>query len=144
MLQLLILTYNQGFACTHAIWKSITMLFYVLGVSSGILLMHLNTQLAAFYLFTAIDSVVLYCSIFFKAFAIPITIKKFKSRMVKRITSQNKNCHGNKVALATVRSVNPLGIKVGPFHVCERMGVPSLIGFGARNIIRLLIAFRNR
>ena len=144
-LQLLIQIYNRAYFYLHINEKLFALTCLILNVSFGILLLHQDTHLATQYLFFGIECSVVYCVTFHKAFAIPRAIRKFKGKVASVAKTNNAiDIFKKGESLTWVRSVPPVAIKVGSFHTFERMSTPNFLAFGIKNIVRVLIACRNR
>lgn len=144
-LQLLVQIYNQAYCYLHFNGKLFALTVWILNFSFGLLLLHQDSHLATQYLFFGIECPAIYCITFHKAFAIPRVIRKFKGKVVS-VAKRNHAIDPFKKAeiLKWVRSIPPVAIKVGSFHTFERMSTPNFLAFGIKNIVRVLIAFRNR
>ena len=144
-LQLLIQIYNQSYSYMHFNEKIFSLTTMIVNVSFGILLLRQDSHLATQYLFFGIECAGIYCVMFQKAFAIPRIIRKFKGKVGSVAKTNGAIDPFMKTEiLKWVRSVPPVAIKVGSFHTFERMSTPSFLAFGMKNIVRILIAFRNR
>lgn len=143
-LQLLIQVYNQAYCYVHFNAKIFCLGTFIMNTSFGILRMHQKSHaMAAQYLFFGIKCAAVYCTMFHKAFAFPTVIRKFRLKVEYMAKQGILESEKRKEILRWIRSVPPVGIKVGIFHTFERMSTPNFLGFGIRNIVRVLIAFRN-
>ena len=112
--------------------------------SFGILDFHSNAVFAFMNLFTGICSAFFYSIVYHKAFAIPMITRKLKLKMAHLAKTKIADEVDRRAMCAQIRSIPPVGIKVGSFHTFERMSTPNFLGFGLKNIVRILIAFRNK
>ena len=142
-LQLLIRVYNMGYHRIHFIAKILTMFYYISLTSFGILLFQTTPFLAYWGLFFGAEFAMAYCAIFHKAFAIPSHTKNFKMRLSNFVKS-NTIGPSRHYFCAWIRSIPPTGIKVGNFHLFERMSTPNFLSFGIKNITRIVIAYRSQ
>ena len=105
---------------------------------------HSNAIFGCMYLLIGMNAAFFYSIIYHKAFAIPMTTRKLKGKLMNIAKVKITDEVERRAICAQIRSIPPVGIKVGMFHTFERMSTPNFLGFGLKNIVRILIAFRNK
>ena len=86
------------------------------------------------------DTMILYPLVYQKAFAIPVGVDRLKGdlRMKMRMCAGNAGMGARAVEMQ-VRSIPSVGLRVGDFHVLERLSTPIFIDYVIRNIVNLLV-----
>ena len=141
-LELLIRIYNTGYRQIHFLTKIITLVWYKALTALGVWTFHAASVLGYAALFLGIEFASFYCVIFQKAFDIPKLTKAVKATLLN-VAKLKSTGHTRRLFGARIRSMPAIGIQVGNFHQFERMSTPNFLSFGIKNIIRVLIAFRN-
>ena len=142
-LQMLILVYNGGYRHVHFIIKFIALFYFIAGSAFGIIIINSNPTISFLYLFFGGEMALIYSILFQKAFAIPVLTKKVKNKLANAVKGSTDT--GSRPYLAAwVRSIPTIGIKVGNFHLFERMSTPNFLSFGIKNITRIVIAYRSK
>ena len=86
-----------------------------------------------------VDSVSTYAIIYGKAFKVPDLFEKAK--VAVRLRSRHMDMATRKLLDRQVRSVPPVGIKVGGFNMLERTSTPVFLEFVLGNVISMLVAY---
>ena len=142
-LHLMILGYTSGYRFMHFVIKCVTLFWVITFIAFGILSAYSNPFIFYSCLFFGTQFALIYCITFHKAFATPMLTKKVKSKLsnfVKTTIHGADRLEYEKL----IRSIPPIGIKVGSFHSFERMSTPNFLAFALKNITRILIGYRNK
>ena len=143
-LQLLIQLLNQGYHNISYAYKVFDAFWFIVMTSFGIIRFSSSPILGCTYLFMGVDAAIFYCVIFHKAFAIPMATRKLKGKLMFLAKLKISNVGERRAICSQIGSIPPIGIKVGMFHTFERMSTPNFLGFGLKNIVRILIAFNQK
>ena len=87
-----------------------------------------------------VEIVMIYCAAYQNAFQIPEDIKKMKKLMVQLARLGPKN--QLRRLQMQVTAIPLVGVKVGDFHLVERMSTPNFIHFFLIQVANLLLIFR--
>ena len=86
-----------------------------------------------------IDSTFLYALVYEKGFSIPEGFECVKQQLEVRISGM-KGVLARKMLRRRIKSVpSVVGLKVGDFHMLERVSTPIFIDFVVHNIVNLLV-----
>ena len=86
-----------------------------------------------------LDSVLTYAIIYGKAFKVPDLFEEAKGAVMLR--SRDVNKARMKLLTRQMRSVPPVGIQVGEFHMLDRTCTPKFLDFVLGNVISMLVAY---
>lgn len=143
-IRMIIVMYNQAYRYVHFVWKISCLLCFILGTSSGILLIHSSTPIAIVYFMVGSQGVLVYSMLFHNAFSIPMLMTMLKKKVENVVKMNATTAREKAILLKSIRALPSVAIKVGNFHGFERMSTPNFMGFSVKNITRILIAARNR
>ena len=97
------------------------------------------------YCLTFLDSTIFYCLLYGRAFQIPILFRKATALLLLRVRQQQQR-RGERLMdmsfmMRRVRAIQPVGIKVGDFHIMERTSTPVFLHYVLTNVVSLLLAY---
>ena len=87
------------------------------------------------------DNALVYTVIYGKALEVPERISKTRNAL-SLAANRLKNRADWKRIERQVRSIPLVGVKVGEFHVLEKMSTPVFLDFVLNNVVNLLVTFK--
>ena len=75
-----------------------------------------------------------------KAFKIPVLCTELKALLRVRASRIGNKAERN-IRMRQVRSIPPMGIKVGELHTLERTATPVFVHYVLTNIVNMLVAY---
>ena len=87
------------------------------------------------------DLLLMYALVYEKAFKVAELFEKAKSTLILQSRRSVGGVDWN-VLRRQVRSVPPVGIKVGDFHMMERNSTPVYLHYILTNVVNMLVVFR--
>ncbi|CAG7732386.1 unnamed protein product [Allacma fusca] len=139
--QLLISTFNIGYAPAVYLFKMMSLTFSVLCGYSGIRYFS-KIGIAIYLLAISVYMMFYYVATFGRAFYIPERMESFKIELLRTAQLSQAKRSVVKHLEKQVASVPNVGIKVGTFHTMERESTPIFIDFVIKTIASLLIMYR--
>ena len=140
-LQLYILLLNTVNGKLIFTWKLLSLGLSI--VSGYAAIAHFKDHLVFGIMYYAIflDSALIYALLYEKAFKIPEIFKKMRTLLQGRAAGHGKRFEW-KVLQRQAMAIPVVGIKVGEFHIMERMSTPLFIHYVLINVVSMLVAYR--
>ena len=92
------------------------------------------------YYVMLVDCVLIYTLIYGKAFTVPALMQEAKNAIL--MAAEGKCSKGQrKLVVRRVISIPSLGIKVGEFHMLERISTPVFLHYIVTNVVSMLVAW---
>ena len=97
------------------------------------------------YYVVFITLAVMYSILYEKAFMIPKMVKRTKTIMMLRILKDTSmTTHFMAKMKRRLRSIPACGVRVGHFHMLERLSTPLFVDYVLRNVVGLLVVSDNK
>ena len=77
-----------------------------------------------------------------KAFQIPAMMKITKVLLRLRSEERCRNLEWKLMMKQQVRSIQVMGVKVGEFHMLERMSTPAFVHYAIIHVASMLVAYK--
>lgn len=87
-----------------------------------------------------IDVTIMYMLMYEKGFQVTDMFQHAK-KLLQFQTTKNGRVGGRKILEKQFKSIPPVGIKVGEFHMLERTSTPVFLNYVLTNVVNMLVAF---
>ena len=135
-LQIYVLLMN-GVHCDLIFVNKLFSISFCVGMGyAGVAYFHENLALAIMCGLLCIDVGVIHSLVYARGFKVRLTFGKVVKTMLDSLRRRNRG-----VMERQVRSVLPMGIKVGNFHTLERISTPRFLDFVLNNIVSMLVMY---
>ena len=95
------------------------------------------------YCVMLLDCIIIYTVVYQRALQLPALFKKAKiyAQLCASLSHTN-NRNQRMILQRQLMSIPPIGIKVGEFHILERISIPMFLDYVLRNVVSLLVAYK--
>ena len=146
-LQVEVTLFNQVFASIVFLTKILAIGVVILCGFGAIQFSHENPFLAVINFVFALDAMMVFNLLYDRGFTIPrqfsilkrLTLLKLKLKVIQGATGTESLVSVEK----GVKSVRVMAIQVGAFHHLQRLSTPLFLDFCGKNLVRLVMRFRN-
>ena len=90
------------------------------------------------------NTIFLYAFVYEKAFAIPTGLQNLKGKLkMSLVRRYGRNLSITKAMEMQINSIPAIGLRVGDFHLMERVSTPVFMDYVVRNVVNLLVLLRS-
>ena len=123
------------------VWKQLSLGVCIITGYAAISQFEKHAIFGVMYCILFLDVTLFYTVIYDRAFKVPELFVVAKSSL-SLMANKLGNPVQRKVTMRKIKSIPPVGIKVGEFHMLERTSTPIFLNYVLTNVVNMLVAFQ--